>query len=67
MTNALTLDLWNSILPLAGLSALVSWLPGGQRFSVMRFIVANGVITGIDVMTDRARLDQLEFGDLVPE
>ena len=28
MSNALTLDLWNSILPLAGLSALVAWLPG---------------------------------------
>jgi hypothetical protein len=28
VTNALTLDLWNSILPLAGLSALVAWLPG---------------------------------------
>jgi hypothetical protein len=28
MTNALTLDLWNSILPLAGLCALVVWLPG---------------------------------------
>lgn len=28
MTNALTLDLWNSILPLAGLIALVAWLPG---------------------------------------
>lgn len=28
MTNALTLDLWNSILPLAGLCALVAWLPG---------------------------------------
>jgi hypothetical protein len=28
VTNALTLDLWNSILPLAGLCALVAWLPG---------------------------------------
>lgn len=28
MNNALTLDLWNSILPLAGLCALVAWLPG---------------------------------------
>lgn len=28
MTNALTLSFWNSILPLAGLSALVAWLPG---------------------------------------
>lgn len=28
MSNALTLDLWNSILPLAGLCALVAWLPG---------------------------------------
>ena len=28
MTNALTLDMWNSILPLAGLCALVAWLPG---------------------------------------
>jgi hypothetical protein len=28
VSNALTLDLWNSILPLAGLSALVAWLPG---------------------------------------
>ncbi|MDZ4086970.1 MAG: hypothetical protein U1E69_09220 [Tabrizicola sp.] len=29
MTNALTVTLWNSILPLAGLCALVAWLPGG--------------------------------------
>lgn len=29
MSNALTLTLWNSILPLAGLCALVAWLPGG--------------------------------------
>ncbi|MBL9049671.1 MAG: hypothetical protein JNK19_06135 [Tabrizicola sp.] len=29
MSNALTLDLLNSILPLAGLCALVVWLPGG--------------------------------------
>jgi hypothetical protein len=28
VSNALTLDLWNSILPLAGLCALVAWLPG---------------------------------------
>lgn len=28
MSNALTLDLWNSILPLVGLSALVAVLPG---------------------------------------
>lgn len=28
MSNALTLDLWNSILPLAGLCGLVAWLPG---------------------------------------
>jgi hypothetical protein len=28
MSNGLTLDLWNSILPLAGLCALVAWLPG---------------------------------------
>ena len=29
MDEPLTLTLWNSILPLAGLCALVSWLPGG--------------------------------------
>jgi hypothetical protein len=28
VSNSLTLDLWNSILPLAGLCALVAWLPG---------------------------------------
>ena len=28
MSNALTFSFWNSILPLAGLSALVAWLPG---------------------------------------
>ena len=28
MSEALTLTLWNSILPLAGLCALVAWLPG---------------------------------------
>jgi hypothetical protein len=29
MNEPLTLTLWNSILPLAGLCALVAWLPGG--------------------------------------
>ena len=29
MTEGLTLTLWNSILPLAGLCALVAGLPGG--------------------------------------
>jgi hypothetical protein len=29
VNEPLTLTLWNSILPLAGLCALVAWLPGG--------------------------------------
>jgi hypothetical protein len=28
VSNSQTLDLWNSILPLAGLCALVAWIPG---------------------------------------
>ena len=47
MSNALTMDLWNSILPLAGLCALVAalpgWLAGRGNLSQARLSRAVGV------------------------
>jgi quinol-cytochrome oxidoreductase complex cytochrome b subunit len=55
VTNALTLDLWNSILPLAGLSALVAWLPGwfagsdGLSQRVLAWAVVKTVVVALVV------------------
>ena len=46
MTNGLTLDLWNSILPLAVLCGLVSWLPGwfAGRGCLSQRVLAGAVV-----------------------
>ena len=44
-----------------GAAGVVSWLPNGQPFSVLGFIVRNGRIVEIDVIRDPARLSQLDF------
>jgi hypothetical protein len=43
-----------------GAAGIVSWLPGGQLFSVMGFTVARGKIVEIDVLADPARLRELD-------
>jgi RNA polymerase sigma-70 factor, ECF subfamily len=42
-----------------GAAGIVSWLPDGQPFSVMGFVVRNGRIAAIDVVRDPGRLSQL--------
>jgi RNA polymerase sigma-70 factor (ECF subfamily) len=44
-----------------GAAGIVSWLPDGRPFSVMGFTVRNGKIVEIDVLTDAARLRQLDL------
>jgi RNA polymerase sigma-70 factor (ECF subfamily) len=44
-----------------GAAGIVSWLPGGQPFSVMGFIVRNNKIVEIDVLRDPARLSRLDL------
>jgi RNA polymerase sigma-70 factor (ECF subfamily) len=44
-----------------GAAGIVSWLPGGQPFSVMGFTVRRGKIVEIDVLGDPARLRQLDL------
>lgn len=44
-----------------GAAGIISWLPGGQPFSVMGFIVRHGRIVGIDVVRDRDRLSRLAW------
>ena len=39
----------------------VSWLPGGQLFSVMGFTVRGGRIVEIDVLSEPARLSRLDL------
>jgi RNA polymerase sigma-70 factor, ECF subfamily len=43
-----------------GAAGIVSWLPGGRPFSVMGFTVTRWKIVEIDVLTDPARLRQLD-------
>jgi RNA polymerase sigma-70 factor (ECF subfamily) len=47
-----------------GAAGIVSWLPGGQPFSVMEFIVRNNRIVEIDVLRDPARLGRLDLTHL---
>jgi RNA polymerase sigma factor (sigma-70 family) len=47
-----------------GAAGIVSWLPGGQPFSVMGFTVRHGKIVEIDVLADPVRLRQLDLGAL---
>jgi RNA polymerase sigma factor (sigma-70 family) len=44
-----------------GAAGIVSWLPGGQPFSVMGFIVRSNKIVEIDVLRDPARLSRLDL------
>ena len=44
-----------------GAAGIVSWLPDGRPFSVMGFTVRRGKIVEIDVLTDPARLRQLDL------
>jgi RNA polymerase sigma-70 factor (ECF subfamily) len=44
-----------------GAAGIISWLPGGQPFSVLGFIVRNDSIVEIDVLRDPARLAQLDL------
>lgn len=45
MNEALTLTLWNAVLPLAGLCALVAWLPGAlaERGNLSQAVLARAV------------------------
>lgn len=44
-----------------GTAGIVSWLPGGQPFSVMGFTVRGGRMVEIDVLGDPARLSRLDL------
>ena len=44
-----------------------AWAPGGQLRAVLRFTVANGKVTAIDLVADRERLDQLDVEVLPKE
>jgi RNA polymerase sigma-70 factor, ECF subfamily len=44
-----------------GAAGIVSWLPGGQPFSVMGFTVRRRRIVEIDILADPARLRQLDL------
>ena len=44
-----------------GAAGIVSWLPGGQPFSVMGFTVRGSRIVEMDVLGDPARLSRLDF------
>jgi hypothetical protein len=44
-----------------GTAGIVSWLPGGQPFSVMGFTVRGSRIVEIDVLGDPARLSRLDL------
>jgi hypothetical protein len=44
-----------------GAAGIVSWLPGGQPFSVMGFAVRRGKIVEINILADPVRLCQLDF------
>jgi hypothetical protein len=44
-----------------GAAGIVSWLPGGQPFSVMGFTIKRGKIVEIDMLADPVRLRQLDL------
>jgi RNA polymerase sigma factor (sigma-70 family) len=44
-----------------GVAGIVSWLPNGQLFSVMAFVVKSGKIMEIDVLGDPVRLQRLDL------
>jgi RNA polymerase sigma-70 factor (ECF subfamily) len=43
-----------------------AWAPGGQIRALIRFTVANGKVTAIDLVADRDQLDQLDI-ELLPK
>ena len=47
-----------------GAAGIVSWLPGGQPFSIMGFTVRRGKIVEIDILADPARLRKLDLAGL---
>jgi RNA polymerase sigma-70 factor (ECF subfamily) len=47
-----------------GAAGIVSWLPGGQPFSIMAFTIKRGRIVEIDVLGDPARLQRLNLAVL---
>jgi RNA polymerase sigma factor (sigma-70 family) len=44
-----------------GVAGMVAWLPDGQPFSVMGFIVKGGKIVEIDILADPERIRQLDL------
>jgi hypothetical protein len=44
-----------------GAAGVISWLPTGEPFSVMGFMVRRGKIVEIDILADPARLRQLDL------
>jgi hypothetical protein len=44
-----------------GAAGIISWLPGGQPFSVMGFTVRKNKIVEIDVVRDPGRLSRLDL------
>ena len=44
-----------------GAAGIVSWLPGGQPFSVMGFTIKRGKIVEIDILADPERLRRLDL------
>ena len=47
-----------------GAAGIISWLPGGQAFSVMGFTVRGDRIVEINVLRDPARLSRLDLTKL---
>jgi len=47
-----------------GAAGIVSWLPGGQPFSVMGFTIKRGRIVQIDILADPERLRRLDLAVL---
>src|SRR5262245_19472399 len=47
-----------------GAAGIISWLPGGQPFSVMGFTVRGGKIVEIDILADPERLRRLDLAFL---
>jgi RNA polymerase sigma factor (sigma-70 family) len=44
-----------------GIAGIISWLPGGQPFSVMAFTIRGNRIVEIDVLRDPVRLSKLDL------
>ena len=44
-----------------GAAGIVSWLPTGQPFSVMGFMIRGGKIAEINILADPGRLERLNL------